>query len=472
MKLRFLWFLFFSVLFSGCAKDKKEINNTFVGGEIVNPKSSYFILSKDNRVIDTLFLNQNNRFGMHFENLEEGIYTFNHPPENQIMYIEPGDSILVWLNTIEFDESMNFSGSGANKSNFLLKMFLSNEQNNDLVLSYYKISPEKFAELTDSIRESRIKIFDRLKKKRKFSSKFQQIAGASIDYEYFHLRERYSFLTQKYLPEMAAQIPEDFYDYRKDIDFNNENLSSFYVYTNFLDDFLRTQAIERCEGALESSADCYNLNTYDNIKFRILLADSLIEEPKVKNKFIDRLIAQAITFSNEPETIEASLKLIDSIDYSGESRDNLKQMAEIQNSLLPGQNLGHLILTNKEGDTIRMEEISDKPMITYHWSMYSKDHFYWQKDVINKLRSKYPEVNFIGINIDEGIRETWAQIVEKESDFPEFEYHLTFAEINRELLTAYLNKLLFIDENGTIIQGSSQLNSPTFEREILEFLNQ
>lgn len=472
MKISILWLIVFSTLFSGCARDKKELNNTFVGGEIVNPKSGYFILSKDNTVIDTLFLNQNNRFGRHFENLEEGIYTFNHPPENQIMYIQPGDSILIWLNTMEFDESMNFSGTGALKSNFLLEMFLNNEQNNDLVLSYYRIPPENFARLTDSIRESRLEIYERLKGEKEFSSKFRQIAKASIDYEYYHLRERYSFLTKKYLPEMASQLPGDFHDYRKEIDFDNEILNSYYVYTNFIDDFLRTQAIERCEEPRETSAICYDLNTYENIKFRILLADSLMEEPKVKNKFLERLIAQAITFSNEPKTIEASLKLLDSIEYSGESLNDLEQMGEIQRNLLPGKNLGNLPFTNIEGDTVRLQEISDKPMVTYHWSMYSKDHFYWQQNIINKLRSKYPEVNFIGINIDEGVKGTWAQIVEKESEFPQFEFHLTFSEVNRELLNPYLNKLFFIDENGIIIQGSSQLNSPTFEREILEFLNQ
>lgn len=471
MKFKFLWFFIFSILFSGCAKEKKVRDDTFVGGEIVNPKSSYFILSKENQVIDTLFLNQDNRFGKHFKNLEEGIYTFNHPPENQIMYLQPGDSILIWLNTMEFDESMHFSGTGANESNFLLEMFLNNEQNNELVLSYYRIPPEKFAGLTDSIRDSRIKIFDRLKNKKEYSPKFLQIARASIDYEFFHLRERYSFLTQKYMPEIAAQIPEDFHDYRKDIDFNNKNLSSFYVYTNFIDDFLRTQTIERCAESRETQDDYYNLNTFKNIKYRILLADSLLEEPSIKNKFLERLVAQAITFSDEPETIKASLKLFDSINYSGENLEDLKQIGQIQKSLLPGKNLGHLPFTNIAGDTVRLQEISDKPIISYHWSLHTRDHYYWQKNIIKNLRSKYPEVNFIGINIDDVATDSWAQIVEKESELPQNEFHLTFARINRQLLTPYLSKLLFIDEEGTIVQGSAQLNSPTFEREILEFIN-
>lgn len=470
MKLQFLWFLFCSILFSGCAKDEKELNNTFIGGEIVNPKSNFFIISRDNQVIDTLFLNQSNRFGMHFENLEEGIYTFEHPPENQIMYLQPGDSILIWLNTMEFDESMNFSGTGAKKSNFLLEMFLNNEQNNDLVLSYYRIPPEKFAGITDSIRESRVKIFDRFFDKKKYSEKFQQIARASIDYEFYHLRERYSFLTQKYLPEAAAQIPDDFHNYREEIDFNNENLGLFYVYTNFIDDFLRTQTIERCKEP-GSTSKCYDLTTFENIKYRILLADSLMEEPRIKNKFLERLVSQAITFSEEPQTIEASLKLFDSINYTGESLEDLKQMGQIQKRLLPGEKLGSLPFTNVKGDTVRLQEISDKPMISYHWSIYARDHYYWQKNIINNLREKYPEVNFIGINIDEDVLNTWTEIVEQESEFPDLEYHLTFARVNRELLRPYLNKLFFIDENGTIVQGSSQLNSPTFEREILEFIN-
>lgn len=471
MKLQLLVLFLFLVLIFGCKNDTSESKNIFVGGEIVNPKSEYFILSKGSETIDTLYLNQNNQFGKNFEGLEEGIYNFTHPPENQILYLQPGDSLLIWLNTLAFDESINYSGRGASKSSFLLDMFLNNEQNNQLVLSYYRIPPPEFARLTDSIKDDRKVKLEALVKNRDYSEDFLDIARASIDYEYFHLRERYSFLTQKYYREMAREIPQDFHDYRSDIDFNNENLDSYYVYTNFIDDYLRTQAIERCAKSSNPNSDCFDLNSFENIKYRILLGDSLIQNKKIKNRFLDRLASQGITFSKDAESMESIIDLLDSIGYASDNRKDLEQMAIIQMNLLPGNNIGELELTNVNADTVSLKEISDKPVVTYHWSMYSKDHFYWQQKEINKLRVKYPEVRFIGINIDEGVEDTWAAIVKNESEHPEFEFHLTFARVNRDLLKSYLYKLFFLKPDGEIIQGTSQLNSPTFEKEILEFLN-
>ncbi len=468
MKLQLLVFSFISILIFSCSPDKQN-DTVFIGGEIVNPISEYFILSRDEQIIDTVFLNQNNQFGERFEGLEEGIYTFNHPPENQIMYLSPGDSIMLWLNTMDFDQSINFSGRGAGKSSFLLEMFLDNQENNDLILSYYKIPPPEFAEITDSIRSVRSKQLERIIKNKKYSEKFLDIAKASIDYEFFHLRERYTFLAEKYYRELANQIPEDFHDYREEIDFNNSNLSTYYVYNNFIEDYLRTQAIERCK-AQENTTDCYDLTNYEGIRYRILLGDSLIQDPKIKNRFLNRLASQGITFAKDSTAIQSTLKLLDSIEYSGDFEE-IKTMASIQERLLPGNNLGDLELLNIKADTVKLKNITNKPIVTYHWSMYSKGHFYWQQNIINRLRERYPEVDFIGINIDESPEATWQKLVEEESRKPEFEFHLSFADVNRELLKSYLHKLFFIDTSGKIVYGGAQLNSPTFEREILEFLN-
>ena len=70
---------------------------------------------------------------------------------------------------MSFDESLNFSGEGANKSNFLLDMFLKNQGNNDLILTYYKIEPAQFARITDSIRKERFQYLENLNEKHKFS---------------------------------------------------------------------------------------------------------------------------------------------------------------------------------------------------------------------------------------------------------------------------------------------------------------
>ncbi|WP_197051690.1 hypothetical protein [Salegentibacter sp. Hel_I_6] len=438
----------------------------------MNPYNPYFILSKDNKTIDTLFLDQNNQFGKKFKNLEPGIYSFKHPPENQIMYLEPGDSILVWLNTMQFDESLNFSGSGDAKSTFLLDMFLNNESNNNLMLSYYKINPVEFAGITDSIKNTRKNKLEALNEKKNFSESFLELANNSIDYDYYHLRERYTFLVKKYYNELAQQIPDDFHAYRNKLNFNDTRLKEYYGYLNFIEDHLRTRSIERCLEKFDTNSDCFELHSVDNISYRINLADSLINKEEIKNIFINRLAIQGMVFSNNTEKIDSILSILEKVKYNGENLPDLKQMAEIQKSLLPGNDIGNLPLVTLQDKVVRLKDISDKPIITYHWSMEAPEHFKWQHNIIFNLRQKYPELEFVGINIDKNSNQSWKNTVQAFNMDEKSEFKLSSTSINMNLLKNYLNKLIFLDTNGNIVNGEAQLNTPNFERQILEFLNE
>ncbi|MBI6118078.1 hypothetical protein I6U49_15190 [Salegentibacter sp. F63223] len=471
MKYYLLFFLIGVIFSFGCNSSKKDQKGIFIGGQIMNPNNPYFVLSKGTKTIDTLLLDQNNQFGKKLENLEPGIYSFTHPPENQIMYLEPGDSILVWLNTMQFDESLNFSGPGSSKSSFLLEMFLSNEQNNDMMLSYYKINPTKFAGITDSIKKSRINKLNTLNEKEQFSEAFRELAYNTINYDFYHLRERYTFLVKKYYNELAQQIPDDFNNYRKDLNFNNSQLKEYYGYLNFIEDHLRTRSIENCLDNFDTNSNCFELHSVPNIRYRINLADSLIEKEEIKSIFINRLAIQGITFSDNAEKIDGILNILKEIKFNGEKLPALQEMAKIQKRLLPGNNIGELPLINFKDEMVRLKDISNKPIVTYHWSLDVPEHYKWQHDIIRSLKEKYPELEFVGINIDKGSKQAWKNIVKAYNMDQTREYKLSTIDIDINLLKNYLNKLIFLDSRGNIINGKAQLNTPNFERQILEFLN-
>lgn len=442
-----------------------------MGGLIINPTSDYVVLLKQDVVIDTFYLDEKNKFGGTIEDAEKGIYVFKHPPENQLMYLQPGDSTLIFLNTLDFDESLTFSGRGAEKSNYLNSMYLLNQQNNKFILAYYKLDPSEFALKTDSIRESRIMKLDKLNKKNRFPDDFYSLATATINYEYYDLRERYAYLIRRYAKEYIEKIPSDFHDYRKDISFNDEQLEDYYVYLNLIDDYLRTRSLEECDITGTENKGCLNLTDYGNIISRINLANSVIKNDRIKNTFIDRLAAQGIIYSKSREEIMGVLNLLEEIDYNGDKMTGLRQMGGLQNSLLPGNELGDVKLIKTNKDTTIVNGISKKPKITYHWSVYANRHHRWQHEIIKDLRWKYPEIDFIGINIDNGNFDAWTQVIKKEGYKEEYEFKLNSLTVNEELLKNYLNKLMFLDPSGKIVRGNVQLNSLDHETSILEFIS-
>lgn len=471
MKLQSLFSLLLIFSLFACQENTSTANEMYFGGLIINPTSKFVVLLKKDVVVDTFYLDETNRFGGKLLDAAEGLYVFKHPPENQITYLEPGDSTLVLLNTIEFDESLNFSGKGAEKSNYLNRMYLLNQENNNLILDYYKLGPLEFAEKTDSIRESRTRNLDKLNKRFKFSTEFFELANSSINYEYYDLRERYAYLIRKYSREEVKQLPADFHNYRKDISFDDEALEDYYVYLHFIDDLLRTKSLEYCEENNSEDENCYDLADYDNVKRRIILADSLIPNPRIKNNFIDRLAAQGIVYSKSREELVSILQLLQEREYSGSKFEDLRQMAGIHNALLPGRNLGELKLLNTKRDTVQINQISRKPKITYQWSMNSPSHYKWQQTKIANLREKYPEIDFIGINIDKNHFGEWRDILKKQGFEESKEYKLNILTINEDLLKTYLNKLILLDPSGEIARGDVRLTTLDHETKILEFLN-
>ena len=121
-----LRYLFLLVL-AACSKGDKKSSHVFFAGEIVNPTNEYVVLYRGNTVLDSVKLDKNNRFSFELDSITEGLHHFNHAPEYQYIFLEKEDSLLVRLNTIDFDESMVFSGSGSEINNFLLDLFLVNE---------------------------------------------------------------------------------------------------------------------------------------------------------------------------------------------------------------------------------------------------------------------------------------------------------------------------------------------------------
>ena len=77
----------------------------YFGGEIENPKTNYLIFMKGDQIIDTFYLDKNNRFFHKFDSLTPGLYSFKNEPEYQYVYFEKNDSLLIQLNANDFDNS-------------------------------------------------------------------------------------------------------------------------------------------------------------------------------------------------------------------------------------------------------------------------------------------------------------------------------------------------------------------------------
>ena len=194
IKIQVLLLLAWLTLF-GC-KNNSEKGDSYVycGGEISNPNNNFVVLTNPDEESDTIYLDNNNRVIKKFTLAKAGRYTFVHGGEYQRVLLEPSDSIMVRLNTIDFDESMVFTGEGARKNNYLIATFLKNETDNKKFMRMmWDMEPNKFGEILNDDRDIKLKELKEFLSQKDYSPLFKSIAESNINYDYYYNKELYPF---------------------------------------------------------------------------------------------------------------------------------------------------------------------------------------------------------------------------------------------------------------------------------------
>ena len=271
---------FLSIL--ACSDRVRECPSVILSGEIVNPTSDFVVLYKDDMVIDSAQLNEYDRFSFNLQGIEEGLYHFDHT-EYQYVYLQEGDSMLIRLNTMEFDESLVFSGQGSEINNFLIEMFLAHEEEEMMIYDFYKLEPSEFSHKIDSLRAKKVQQLEELVKESDITENVLAMAKAAIDYNTYLYKERYPFYHKKKTgEEVIHNLDDSFYGYRKNLNLNDHTLTYFRPYFDFMKHHFGNLAYVSCMKECETEEGVVESHLHFN-KHILYLVDSLVQEPHIRN---------------------------------------------------------------------------------------------------------------------------------------------------------------------------------------------
>ncbi len=460
------------ITFLSCKNETVEKSNySYLGGEIINPNNDYVVISNNKGTLDTVKLDTENRFLYKIVNVEPGVYFFKHDPENQIVVLEPSDSVMFRLNTMDFDESLVYTGRGSKKNNYLINLFLENEGNNSNLLDFCELSPDEFERKTDSIRHRQLKNLEVFTDRLNSTSLFKKIAEAKIDYNYYANKEIYPFAYygEKEIKNLKT-LPSDFYGYRKDIDYNNFDLRSFFQYYRFLETHFNNIALNQYfehtnDSAFSRKSLHYNLD-------KLALIDSLVQHDSIKNDLLKYTAAPYIY--NSKNNYSTKSLLMDYMTRCTNEKDKkmMERLAKSVMQLEPGTKLPKVSVINSENQIILLSSIVTKPTVIYFWSYNIKSHFKDSHRKINELKTKYPDLNFIAININNDKQEMWKRSL-KQYNFPiQHEYQfIDPPKARKDLVINSINKVMIVDRNGVIADPNANMFSTRFEELLLGLLN-
>lgn len=465
---KLLFISFCCLLFPSCnTKNKEEVSRTWIGGKIINPRQDYVIISKNRNVIDTIVLDENDSFIFKVPNPESSIYFISHY-EFQAMFVEPGDSIMMYVNTIEFDESLSFTGKGSEKNNLLMDLFLLNEKLDQSMPPFYNLSPKEFEVIIDSISNQRYDILNDFKKKNELSNAFNELVTASIDYGLYAKKELYiSANSKKELYDNSIVIPENFYSFRKKIDLGSETLRNYYPYYRCIGYYIDNLAFEKYKDSLP-----FDRLSYTHSLHKLKIIDSLVTNEALKNSLLRNTAGRyLVNGKNEKEQMHILKEFTERDTDSGEIEEVTK-LAKASMQLSPGKSLPNVMLLTTDNTVKDLHSVINRPTVIYFWSSQSTAHFRKIHNRANDLRNKFPEYNFIGINVDNHFKK-WLRIVNNSGYITPYEFQFeNFEEAEMKLMVNSFNKSIIVNQHSEIKENNSNIFGLAIEQKLRNYLNQ
>ncbi|MEN3322142.1 hypothetical protein VP395_00245 [Mariniflexile soesokkakense] len=472
MKLRFLSLLIILTLLS-CKNDgnNSEDNYAYLGGEIMNPNSDFVVVSKSDMVLDTIKLDNRNRFLYKVNNLKEGLYTFYHGGEIQMVLLEPKDSLLFRLNTLEFDESLVFTGIGDKKNNYLINEFLENEIQEKKIFKFCQLKPNVYENRIDSLKAFKLKKLKTFKTKYKPSALFEKIAQANIDYNYYSSKEVYPFVHHgNNKTEIIKSLPKDFYNYRKSINYNDIFFKEYHHYNSFLRYSINNLSLENhlrhsTDVEFKRSSLCYNLD-------RLKLIDSLINNENIKNELLYYFTASYLSKSTNSENNDVFLSAYLSKSSDETGKNEIKRFAASLYNLKDGGHFPDIKIVDYNNTEFNINSLINTPTVICFWSNTFYNHFKESHYKLNELKVKYPEVRFIVINIDDfGSDRPKTSLKENRFKFKD-EYQFKSPKESIEALAIQpMTKTIVIDKHQKIVYSNTNIFSMNFEEQLLGAIN-
>lgn len=444
----FLPLLLITVLI-GCNSGKKD-TITYFGGKIINPKSNKVILFSMDKVIDTFYLDQDDKFLGKLKNVNEGLYYFFHGDENQYFYLEPKDSLMLRLNTWDFDESLVFAGEGAERNNILVDCYIENEKEQKAFKAYYDLQPKKFEKKVAYLTNLKLKTFDEyLENHPNETDGFKEILKVALTFPLYERIEKYPIIYAK--RSESGNFPKldaSFFEYRNQLQIDKDSLMYYPPYFQYVRTLLYSKTYALGHPAVKSN---YSAKfTIDLLK----TIDQNINSEVSKNVFLKQTVISHFYNKSSCQIHEEPFDLFFELSTNKEDKEQIQNIindskAVIKNNLLPSFNVIDSTHTKKP---IR-EIIKNKNVLLFFWSTeYYTENFITSR--INYLSQAYPTVSFIQIKMDGAIEKNTIN-----TNAIKNQYYIDTKSHANTFLTSKMPRCILVNKHGKVTNGYASFSS-------------
>lgn len=436
------------IAFASCKTFTKD-SPTYFGGKIINPKSDYVVLFSMEKVIDTFFLNNENKFIGKIENAKEGLYHFTHGTENQYMYIEPKDSLMLRLNTWDFDESLVFAGIGAERNNFLVDCFLEDEKDNKTFYQLNKLEPTLYKQKVDSLLKLKNKTYQQyINSHKQETDGYKSILKVALTYPLYTRIEKYPLEYLYYAKSKDfPKVDNSFYNHRSAVNINKDSLMYYYPYTRYIRNYLynKTYALGHPPMTNEYSS-----------KFTVDLLNTIdqnIKSAVTKNAFLKQTVIGHFYRKSSCSVNENAFTTFAKLSSNTADKKVVQSLLNDNKALHKDLAIEGFSINDYNNTEFNIKEIvKDKNTFLLFWNPEHTSKSYIASR-INYLSNRFSKVQFILVRIDGNASNSIEKININS------QYFINDTSKANLFLTSKMSRSILIDSKGIITNGFASLSS-------------
>ena len=447
-----LLLLLFAVFFYACTENKapEKISSATLKGMIENPIGEEVKVSNGEEKYSTPV--EEGQFSLEIPVQEEGRFTLKHGNQYAFLYLEPGDDISLTINAEEFDQTLQFTGKGAEENNYIIKKYLLKEDLTKDFEAWYSMAPEDFVEKWNDINRQLNAHFIKYSSEHKdMSPKF--LKNEKTDIRFAALNQRLNYRSYyKHFTKEEVSLPVDFNNYLQGINLNDTELMNSKEYKNFLRGYLEESSHEKLQK--DGKEDPSNQQVAE---YQLNLLEELISEQEIRDYLTHKLMKGYLR-SNGVEGASPLMIRFAELNQNEEQKKEILESYDQWKKIAVGAVAPNFAGKNLKGETIDLESLKGKNVYIDVWATWCGP---CRRELphLEKLEAKYGDKGglvFASISIDEN-EEAWEKmVVEKEmKGLQLLAANAWDSDICKQYQINGIPRFILVDRQGNIIDANA-----------------
>jgi thiol-disulfide isomerase/thioredoxin len=400
-----------AVAMSYCSEKPVELpKEAIVAGTITNIQDdkAYFRFPDHT---DTVNVGADGTFHIKLDLDSAAYLRFFYNDEYASMYLQPGDSIHLTLDTEMFDETIKYSGKGAEANNCFAGLYLLDENVNSKMayMDRYLMAPLEFRAYADSVKTLKSEFVNNFHATQALPQRFMDDQLATFLYDWAADLEDYSASVVHVQNPDSVVIPEQYYSYLQEAVLERPELLHNGAYRNFVNTRCGQMAYDNVM-AKDSSAGQLAVNLE-----KLNVINNEIKHQAAKNVFLHESMMEIISYQGSTDISEIMSFYRHNCTDSSKVNMADKEYAEWQ-VIAPGKPAPNFSYEQfGTGEKVSLSSLKGKVVYVDVWATWcgpcrreipdlqQMEHDYAGKDVV-----------FVSVSVDES-KEDWEKMVAEES---------------------------------------------------------